>query len=307
MDLLSIDERIARLEQMIENLSNFVYKLPSQLPTKTPGERRSITMKHKIKYVPVDLTNTEPPIPYPRFYTIKLPAEQKRSINPYRLNELIQDGTGCVAKSITTSGRENLNIEVTDDQQGLWLKITCSIDDIPCQINETTHLNRSRGIIYINEFNVENMEEFSAGLGENCNESKVEATFIKPRTEQTSAFLLEFKQETSSNYIYIPRERSDTKVYPYTDEPLHCANYPMYGHSKNRWKNITCGKCGGEGHTADNFLESATKYLHCGGPHRVKDKTCPVQVKEQAILDIQNKHKVDKRRARDRSMKVMMH
>ena len=36
-DLLSIDERIARLKQMIENLSNFVYKLPSQLPTKTPG------------------------------------------------------------------------------------------------------------------------------------------------------------------------------------------------------------------------------------------------------------------------------
>ena len=33
-NLLSIDEKIARLEQMIENLSNFVYKLPSQLPTK---------------------------------------------------------------------------------------------------------------------------------------------------------------------------------------------------------------------------------------------------------------------------------
>ena len=83
-DLLSIDERIARLEQMIENLSNFVHKLPSQLPTKTPGESRSIIKKRKIKYVPVDLTNTEPLI-YPRFYTIKLPAEQKQSINPYRL------------------------------------------------------------------------------------------------------------------------------------------------------------------------------------------------------------------------------
>ena len=75
---------------MIENMSNFVYKLPSQLPTKTPSESRSITKKHKIKYVPVDLTNTEPLI-YPRFYTIKLPAEQKRSTNPYRLNKLIQD------------------------------------------------------------------------------------------------------------------------------------------------------------------------------------------------------------------------
>ena len=71
-DLLSIDERIARLEQMIENLSNFVYKLPSQLPTKTPGESRSMTKKLKIKYIPVDLTNTEPPISYPRFYTINL-------------------------------------------------------------------------------------------------------------------------------------------------------------------------------------------------------------------------------------------
>ena len=138
-DLLSIDERIARLEQMIENLSNFVYKLPSRLTTKTPGDSRSITKKRKIKYVPVDLTNTEPLI-YPRFSTIKLPAEQKRSIIPYILNKLIQDGTGCAAKSINTSGRENLNIEVTDDQQDQWLKNICSIDDIPCQINETTHL-----------------------------------------------------------------------------------------------------------------------------------------------------------------------
>ena len=73
---------------------------------------------------------------------------------------------------------------MTDDQQGQWLKNICSIDDIPCEINETTHLNRSRGIIYINEFNVENIEQFSAGLTENCNVSKVvEAIFIKPSTE----------------------------------------------------------------------------------------------------------------------------
>ena len=156
-DLLSIDERIPCLEQMIENLSNFVCKLPSQLPPKTPGESRLITKKRKIKYVPDDVTNTEPLI-YPRFYTIKLPAEQKRSISPYRLNILVQDGTGCAAKSITTSGRKNLNIQVTNDQQGQWLKNISSIDDIPCQINETTHLNRSRIIIYINEFNVENIE-----------------------------------------------------------------------------------------------------------------------------------------------------
>ena len=31
-------------------------------------------------------------------------------------------------------------------------------------------------------------------------------------------------------------------------------------------------------------------------PYRVVDKTCTVQVKVQAILDIQNKHKVGKRR-----------
>ena len=73
----------------------------------------------------------------------------------------------------------------------------------------------------------------------------------------------------------------------------------MYGHSKIRCNNnITCVKCGGEGHTADNCLESVAKCLHCGGPHRVKNKRCSVQVKEQVFLDIQNKHKVGKRRAR---------
>ena len=121
-------------------MSNFVNKLPNQLPTKTPGESRSITNKCKIIYVPVDPTIIEPPISYHRFYTIKLPAEQKRAINPHGLNKLIQDGTGCAAKSITTSVRENLTIEVMDDQQRQWLKNICSIDDILCQINETTYL-----------------------------------------------------------------------------------------------------------------------------------------------------------------------
>ena len=157
-DSLYIDERIARWEQMIDNLSNFVYKLPSRLPTKTPGDSKSITKKHKIKYAPVDLTNIEPLISYHRFYTIKLPSEQKRAFNTYRLNKLIQDCTGCAAKPISTSDRENVSIDVRDDQQGHWLKNICSIDGIPCQINKTTYLNQTTGIIYINVFNVENIE-----------------------------------------------------------------------------------------------------------------------------------------------------
>ena len=81
-------------------------------------------------------------------------------------------------------------------------------------------------------------------------------------------------------------------VYPYTDKLLHRANCQMDIAKTDATSPLE--NAVETAVAADNCLESAAKCLHCGGPLRVKDKTCPVQVEEQAILDIWNKHKVGK-------------
>ena len=83
-------------------------------------------------------------------------------------------------------------------------------------MKNSPYLNQSKGLIYVYEYDIDDLNEFTLGLQENYKLKSVEkATFIKPRSEHTSAFLITFDQETVPDSIYIPGERSDTKVYPF--------------------------------------------------------------------------------------------
>ena len=298
----TLEQRTCRMECMLDTLIQTIEKNSANQKTgptiKPNGELKK---RKKTNYVPFVASTIDDTSNYKRFYNIKFSAENKRSINPFKLEISISQIIGSVPKSLTTSGRDSFSVEVQNDAQGEKLQNIKTIDNVPCQVQPNTFLNNSKGIIYVNEFNIDNIEEFSAGLIENYNSitTVTEATFIKPKFQQTSVFLIEFAQETLPEYIYIPGERMDTRVYPYVNKPLHCSTCQKYGHSKTRCNGITtCSKCGQQNHVADNCLEDRATCLHCGGPHRVKDKTCPKQVEEETILKIQNKYRVGKIRAR---------
>ena len=73
--------------------------------------------------------------------------------------------------------------------------------------------NQSRDFIYIYEFDLDNIQEFSEGLQTEYNRGKVElVTFIKPKNPQSRIFLVTSKKEFAPEYIYIPGEKSDTRV-----------------------------------------------------------------------------------------------
>lgn len=115
--------------------------------------------------------------------------------------------TGLAPKNITTMGRESFTVEVINDNQGKKLMTLKNIKGISCQISKHSQFNQSKGIIYIMEYDIDDIEEFRLGLKENYNIVDVtKATFIKTRNEQTTAFLVTFGQDTLPESIYVPGE-----------------------------------------------------------------------------------------------------
>ena len=83
-----------------------------------------------------------------------------------------------------------------------------SVRGVSYVVAPTTHLNRSKGLIYISEFNIDDIEQFMSELKQYLQVANVsEATFIKAKYAQTKVFLLEFEQEQPPQYVYIPGEK----------------------------------------------------------------------------------------------------
>lgn len=124
------------------------------------------------------------------------------------------------------------------------------------------------------------------------------APFIIPRNPQTKALLITFNSPTTPDYLDIPGEPRETRVYPIKLKPMRCYNCLQYGHTKSLCSKATrCQQCTQEGHEKSNCPNNV-ECLYCEEKHETGSRDCSRQVKEQSILDIQDKLKIGKMRAR---------
>jgi len=242
--------------------------------------------------------------PFTRFYTINFESKKKQSVNPYDIKTGIKLITGAYPKRISSEQRDSYTIEVVSKEQGDKLLLLREIANEKCEVKKHLFYNYSKGIVYIEEYDVseESLGEFEAGFKEeDLQIEKVElAKFIKPKNKNTTPLLITFDNETPPNHVYIPGERADNKVYPYQVRPMRCNRCLEYGHTVKRCKNniIVCKLCAGTDHEDKACNEQALKCHHCKGEHQAGDKSCTKQQEEQEIVDIQQKHKVSRLRAR---------
>ena len=93
-------------------------------------------------------------------------------------------------------------------------------------------------MIFLSEFDIDDVQLFKEELLENYNVSEIKrAEFIKTRNPNTKAFIITLSQEKLPYTLYIPGERSDTKVIPSNNKPMLCRNCQKYGHTDKRCNN----------------------------------------------------------------------
>ena len=120
--------------------------------TNTSRKANSETRKRKQKFGPLNLNIISSPKTRTRFYIIKVRVENKRSIDPFTLEDQIANLTGSKPKSIATSGQESFSGEISSEVQEQKLLNVKKIGDFPSVESRNEYLNRSKGLIYISDF-----------------------------------------------------------------------------------------------------------------------------------------------------------
>ena len=233
-----------------------------------------------------------------RLFERKFDIHTKRTVNPYDVLDKIRECTGKRAK-ISTLSRSSFLIEITEKDQAEKVMEITSVKQFNCTVNKYDRFNHKKGLIYVSEFDIENVEDFKQGLQENYSVIDVEkATFIKAR-EGTTAFILTFNLEHVPHSIYIPGERQDTRVQSYISRPMMCIKCQEYGHTVKRCTGAkVCRRCAEVGHGREECQKQELKCYHCKGDHAAGSKECQRQQKETELVTIQEREKVTMRRAR---------
>ena len=222
---MTADDRLLRLENILNELTVSLQSkqnscpLPKEPDTKQKQIETSKITSEKIKkkkiYIPFNdkllVSNT-----FTRFYNIRFPVEDKRKINPYSLRNEITQLTGCPPKQLSTSGPDSFVVEVLSAEQGNKIIELNHVKNIECKCEKHRYLNQSKGLIYLYEYDIDDLTEFTDGLQENYKILSVEnATFIKSRSEHTTVFLITFDEETLPESIYIQtREYTPSSINP---------------------------------------------------------------------------------------------
>ena len=112
---------------------------------------------------------------------------------------------------------------------------------MPCKVVEDGTVlkayNNTKDLIYVTNFDVDNLTTFDDGLKQLYNISEVSlAHWIRPRNEESKALLITFNESRTPSSLYIPGE-TRVRVYPYLDRPLLCNNCFGYGHPAKYCKN----------------------------------------------------------------------
>jgi len=255
---------------------------------------------NKKKEIPVtlDIFKSES---FERHFTIELPPSTKRQINPFEIEKEISGRIGGTPKSIGSHGRNGILVEVRNKQQSEKIRSLATLCNLQCNTRSFTFYNETKGMIYIYNNEMDDIESFCAGLKEEYDLSSViEANWIKARNNGR-AFLIATNQNELPKYLRIIGEFSLTKVYPYRDLPRKCNRCLTYGHPMKFCKSAhaNCERCAGPHATADCMLgvdECATCY-NCSGSHPSGDASCPVKIKEEELLQIQKSMKISRRQA----------
>ena len=224
---------------------------------------------------------------FPRYFTLNFPDTDRRSINPYEVREEIKKITGDYPVSITGESCSKLTIQVKSACQAVSIKNLCSIDNVSCVITEHRSFNQSKGLFFLREFDIVDVDQFRRDLIEAYDEIKnIEpAPFIK--SSNSTAFIATFNSEQPPYSLYIPGERSDSQVKPFRSRPMLCKNCLVYGHTAKWCKQATslCRRCSAPDHLESQCTAEQPNCHHCKEEHVTGTTQCPRWKDEQMVLE----------------------
>ena len=177
------------------------------------GLRDTSSRRTKKRFMPLVTTDLFD-YSFSRYFVVELSEEARRCVNPYAIIEEVKRVTRSPPKRVFGNNRRSVAVEVETKEQSERMVEVKETDNIPCHVKEHPRYNYTKAVIYVHEFELENVEEFKEGLKAQYDLTETQpASFIKTKFAQTQIFILTFQQEHLPYSIYISGERQDTRVF----------------------------------------------------------------------------------------------
>ena len=270
-----------------------------------------IIQKEKVTYqrarqilnpLPITRLATPKPTPFPKHFDVKLPQGAKQQIkNPWIIENAIKAHLGKPPRRCRGSpqNENTFVIEVATLEESRKMSSLLKIQnyDVTVQVNESL-ISPQKGLIYIQGYNMTNLNSYKEGLKKEYNLKDVEhATWIKPKNPRTAVLLLTFNQ-VLPEYIDIPGETMRTFVHEYIRRPNLCKKCLDYGHSGKicREEMQRCLNCSSVKHSQSDCNQPSQCH-HCPKQHKTGDKNCQRYKVEEQLIAIQTKSQVSRQQA----------
>ena len=180
----------------------------------------------------------------PKFYSIRLDTALCRSINPFAVQQKVTKLCGSPPERLETEGKSTYCVKIKTGEQARKLLTLTDIEGKSCKVEPHSHRNSSKGLVFIKEFDVDDVTLLKDYLREFDVIAVEPAPFIKTKSKTTKAFILTFNSPKTPYSIYIPGERSDTQVQPFKNRPMMCQKCLTYGHTQKRCRSeISSCRC----------------------------------------------------------------
>ena len=300
-----LQKEIKRLTDQ-QNMQFNKQEIPNKMNTSEQKQSKQSVREKKRNFIPFNMEIESHHNNTSTYYEIYFLDGLKRSVSAFTVKSYLTDKTSSSPISIRSINQSSYIVEMKAELDIEHAMITINhIDSVPCKISLYKPFNNSRAIIYIEEYDLSSDQEFAdfkAGLMEEHKDiiAVDKAPFIKPRTPNTTALIITFSTQRTPYSIYIPGERSDTRVYHYFNKPMLCANCQNYGHTAKRCKSdiFRCRKCSKTDHKTEQCITEHHLCYHCQGDHPTGNKLCTRFQKESSLVRIQSNEKVGILRAK---------
>ena len=190
----------ARIEKPELNIAKIIAKCEEVKETTfnhDNNNQRKITRKC-INYDPLNTKNFEEEIEkFTNFFGVEFEEKHKRTINPYALTDKIIKITGLKLKQIHSANKTSFTVEAQTMIQCSHMTKLNKVEEKTCVTKPHIYHNKSKGIIYVQEYGIEDITEFENGLKSKYNVAEViKANYIKARNEFTMPFLITFNSDS---------------------------------------------------------------------------------------------------------------
>ena len=121
--------------------------------------------KLKTKYVPL-LEKNPTVVEFTKYFSIEFNHESIRDVNPYDVRAAVMKLLGVDSLNISGGSGSAFTVQVNHKVQGVKLRELTQVKTSVCRVAEHRFLNFCRFIIYIQDYDIDDMEKFKTGLQE---------------------------------------------------------------------------------------------------------------------------------------------